>query len=260
MNKLKRIAIYTLCLLLMAGLLAGCGKTADSGSGKEKWVVGTSPDYPPFEFIDNKNEYAGFDMDLIREVAERLDVELEIKSLEFDSLIASLKAGKIDAIISCMSATPERLLEADFTKPYYVDMQGVVVHPEGKVEVKALEDVLNLEFGVQSGSTMATWAEGKIEEGAVKESQVKQYTDVNAGFLDLKNQRIDAYVADLAVARQKAKELGLEMAVETVLDEEESPGIVLAKGSDEMLEKLNAIIDDLEADGTLKALEDKWLK
>lgn len=260
MGKLKTIVVITLCVILAAGLLAGCGKSNAPAGGQDKWVVGTSPDYPPFEFMDDKNEYAGFDMDIIREVAKRLDVELEMKSLEFDSLIASLKAGKIDAIISCMSATPDRLLEADFTKPYYVDMQGVVVHPDSKADVKALEDVLKLEFGVQSGSTMATWAQGQVEEGLVKESQVKQYTDVNAGFLDLKNQRIEAYVADLAVAKQKAKEMGLKMALETVLDEEESPGIVLPKGSDKMAGKLNKIIDEMEADGTLKSLEEKWLK
>ena len=128
------------------------------------------------------------------------------------------------------------------------------------MDVKELDDVLTYEFGVQTGTTMATWAKNQIEKGAVKESQVKYYTDANAGALDVKNGRLSAFVVDLPVAYEKAKELGLEVAVETVLENDENPGIVLRKGSTEMIEKLNKIIDDMMADGTIQQLEEKWLK
>ena len=110
MKKLGKIIICMLCITLVMGLMAGCGQNANQGqkqpdaSGqqgeeKEVWVVGTSPDYPPFEFVDDDGNFAGFDMDLIQEVGKRLGVEVKIEPLEFDSLIASLKQGKIDAII-----------------------------------------------------------------------------------------------------------------------------------------------------------------
>ena len=271
MKSVGKILICVLCLTLILGIAAGCGKsqqpTQNSSSGNEQqegekqvWVVGTSPDYPPFEFVDEKGDYAGFDMDLIREVGKRLGVEVKIEALEFESLIASLKQGKIDAIIACMSPDEERLKEADFTKPYYKTKHGIVVNPDSDVDVKELDDVLTYEFGVQTGTTMATWAKNQIEKGAVKESQVKYYTDANAGALDVKNGRLGAFVVDLPVAYEKAKELGLEVAVETVLENDENPGIVLRKGSTEMIEKLNKIIDDMMADGTIQQLEEKWLK
>jgi polar amino acid transport system substrate-binding protein len=251
--------------------MAGCGKSqqpsesAPAGNGqaegeKEVWVVGTSPDYPPFEFVDEQGNYAGFDMDLIQEVGKRLGVEVKIEALEFESLIASLKQGKIDAIISCMSPNEERLKEADFTKAYYNTKHGILVNPESDVDIKELEDIFNYEFGVQTGTTMAVWAESKVQEGVVKESQVKYYTDANAGALDVKNGRLGAFVVDGPVAYEKAKELDIKVALETVLENDENPGIVLPKGSTEMLEKLNKIIDDMMADGTIAELEEKWLK
>lgn len=271
MKKLGKILIYVLCLTLILGIVVGCGKTEQQGQDKpdageqpkeEKkvWVVGTSPDYPPFEFVDEKGDFVGFDMDLIQEVGKRLGVEVKIEPLEFESLIASLKQGKIDAIIACMSPDEERLKEADFTKPYYNTKHGILAKPDGKADIKELSDVLKYDFGVQTGTTMATWAKGQIDAGAVKESQVKYYTDANAGALDVKNGRLGAFVVDLPVAYEKAKELELEVAVETVLEKDEDPGIVLQKGSAEMLEKLNKIIDEMMADGTVKELEDKWFK
>lgn len=271
MKKLGKILIGILCLTLIIGLIAGCGQTSEQGqeqpdAGKQQeeekkvWVVGTSPDYPPFEFVDDNGDFAGFDMDLIQEVGKRLGMEVKIEPLEFESLIASLKQGKIDAIIACMSPDEERLKEADFTKPYYLTKHGILAKPDGKADIKELGDVLKYEFGVQTGTTMATWAKNQIDAGAVKESQVKYYTDANAGALDVKNGRLGAFVVDLPVAYEKAKELELEVALETVLEKDEDPGIVLQKGSTEMIEKLNKIIDEMMEDGTVKQLEDKWFK
>lgn len=268
MKKTGKFLVLFLCLALIASVAIGCGKSNEadgdassaSGDNKKVWVVGTSPDYPPFEFVDEKGEFIGFDMDIIQEVGSRLGVEVKVESLEFDSLIASLKQGKIDAIIACMTPDEERLAEADFTIPYYKNKHGVVVKPDGKFEIKSIDDVLKNEFGIQTGTTMDKWATGKLKDGAIKESQLKRYSDVNAGVLDVKNGRLPAFIIDLPVAYEKAKELGLEVAVETVLVKEEDPGIVLPKGSDKMIEKLNEIIEDMKKDGTIDKLEEKWLK
>jgi ABC-type amino acid transport substrate-binding protein len=263
MKKTVKSISYVLLAVFLMFTLAGCGQTGQSNqpedNGKEVWIVGTSPDYEPFEFVNEQGEYDGYDMDLIKEVGKRLDVEVKIEALEFESLIASLKQGKIDAIISCMSSDPERLKEADFTMPYYLVKDGVLVNPESDIEIKELDDVLKYVFAVQTGTTMDKWATTKAEENLVKDSQIKRYTDANAAALDVKNGRVDAFLVDLPVAEIKAKELELKVAFSCALDEG-SPCIVLPKGSDEMLEKLNGIIEDMKEDGTLKALEDKWLE
>lgn len=273
MKKLGKILVFVLCISLVLGIVAGCGQTEQQGQDKANdgeqpkegnkewvWVVGTSPDYPPFEFVDDEGEFAGFDMDFIREVGKRMGAEVKIEPLEFESLIASLKQGKIDAIVACMSPNAERLEEADFTKPYYKTKHGILVKPDGKADIKELGDVLKYEFGVQTGTTMAVWAKNQIDSGAVKESQVKYYTDANAGALDVKHGRLGAFVVDLPVAYEKAKELELKVALETILEKDEDPGIVLKKGSDEMIERLDKIIDEMVADGTIEQLEDKWFK
>jgi polar amino acid transport system substrate-binding protein len=270
-KKFSKILVICMCIFLIVGLVAGCGQTQQQGeqegqeaggeqTEKKVWVVGTSADYPPFESVDEKGEFVGFDMDLIREVAKRLDVELKIESMEFDSLIASLKQGKIDAIIACMSPDSERLKEADFTEAYYLTKHGILVKEDGKAEINELSDILKYEVGVQTGTTMDKWITQKISEGAIPEAKVKRYTDANAGALDVKNGRLDAFLVDAPVAYEKAKEIGLVVALETVLDKDEDPGIVLKKGSTEMLEKLNGIIKEMKDDGTIQQLEEKWIK
>ncbi len=271
MKNLSKIFVVCMCIFLIVGLVAGCGQTQQQAeqegqeaggeqTEKEVWIVGTSADYPPFESVDEKGEFIGFDMDLIREVAKRLGVELKIESMEFGSLIASLKQGKIDAIIACMSPDPERLKEADFTDPYYLIKHGILVKEGSKAEIKELNDIFKYEVGVQTGTTMDKWITQKISEGAIPEAKVKHYSDANAGAMDVKNGRLDAFLVDAPVAYEKAKEVGLIVALETVLEKEENPGIVLKKGSTEMLEKLNEIIKEMKEDGTIQQLEEKWIK
>ncbi|HHY04155.1 MAG TPA: basic amino acid ABC transporter substrate-binding protein [Thermoanaerobacterales bacterium] len=270
MKKLSKIIVCGLCLMLVLGLVAGCGQQqagneqeeeqGENQEDKKVLVVGTSPDYPPFEFVDDKGNYVGYDMDLIREIGKRLGMEIEIKALEFDSLIASVKQGKLDAVISAMGPTPERLAEADFTDPYYAAKQGVLVKPGSDVKIDTIEDLLKYNFAVQTGTTMHTWASEQIETGAVKEEQVKCYTDVNVAVLDLKNGRVDALFLDLPVAWSKAKEANLEVTLEVDLKTEEPWGIVVQKGNDELKEKLNGALKELKEDGTLDKLEEKWIK
>ncbi|HHW01341.1 MAG TPA: amino acid ABC transporter substrate-binding protein [Thermoanaerobacterales bacterium] len=84
--------------------------------------------------------------------------------------------------------------------------------------------------------------------------------DINVAVLDIKNGRVDAFLLGLPVAYSKVKELGLKVALEFPLETSEDPAIVLPKGSDEMKQKLNEIIKEIKEDGTIKQLEDKWIK
>lgn len=276
MKKFNKILLLGLCLFLVISMIAGCGQQQsqapaenENQSGEESQnqpaeqkkvlVVGTSPDYPPFEYVNEKNEYVGFDMAYIQEVGKRLGVEVKIEALQFESLIAALKQGKIDLIISCMSPTPERLKEVDFTDPYYETLQAVTAKPGSGVEVKSLDDLKNYDFAVQTGTTMDEWATKQVQEGKLKDSQVHRYSDVNAGMLDLKNGRVQAFLLDGAVAYEKAKELGLEVVLDVDLETSVDPAIALPKGS-EMKEKLNEIIKEIKEDGTLEKLENEWIK
>lgn len=265
MKKYSKLLVLLMCLGLILGIVTGCGggsttdEVSSSKSENDIWVVGTSPDYPPFEFVDEDGKYAGFDIELAEKVAEKLGKELKIEALEFESLIEALKRGKIDAIISCMNPTPERLEEADFTQGYHEVEHGIVIKPDDDVKIEKLEDVFKYEFGVQTGTSMDDWATKMIEEGKIEEAQLKRYTAADSGVLDVKNGRISAFLADLPVTQENAKKYDLKVALKCNVAENANPSIVVEKGSD-VLDELNKIIDEMKEDGTLEKLEEKWLK
>ena len=107
--------------------------------GNKKLVVGTDGVFPPFGYMEN-GKVVGFDMDLISEIAKNLGYEVEFKVQSFDSLIPSLKAGKLDVIASGMSATEERKKSVDFTEEYFMSKQ-VYLRKKGNMEVISKDDL-----------------------------------------------------------------------------------------------------------------------
>jgi polar amino acid transport system substrate-binding protein len=262
MNKKKWLVLGAVLFLTLA-LLAGCGKEEGGQADGEKkagWVVGTSADYEPFEFVDEKGEYVGFDMELVKEVAKRMDMDLKIEDMEFGSLLASLEKGRIDAIIAAMSADDERRKQADFTIPYHESAQGVLVKNDSGIEINELDDLLPYTIAVQTGTTLDEWATAKIAAGELEESKVFRYSDANAAAMDVEIGRVETFFLDLPPARAYAKEYDkLELVFEGKLPDAEGQCIAIPKGSEEMAKRLNAIITELKEEGFIEELEDKWL-
>ena len=180
---IKKI-VTTALLGVMTMAFVGCGaaNNADSGNKgttatsstesngedmldviKEKGtlVVGLSADYAPYEFhamIDGKDEIVGFDLEIAKEIANALDVKLEILEMEFDALVTALPAGKVDMVISGMNPTPERAEVVDFSEIYYVSQHGVLVSAENKDKYSSMKDLEGLKVGAQLGSTQAELA------------------------------------------------------------------------------------------------------
>ncbi len=264
----QKVWTLLLALVLVMALVAGCAPAEEEPveepeeeavENGDTWVVGTSADYPPFESVDEDGEFVGFDMDLVREVGARRGMEVEIVDMPFDSLIAALQEGQVDAVIASMSATPEREEQVDFTDPYHESMQAIVVDPESDAEINELDDILAYNFAVQTGTTMDEYATAKEEAGEV-EGAVNRYTDAEAAALDVSQGRVDAFLVDMAVGYDRAEALDLEVAVEVKLEESGDPGIALPQGSDEELEEINAIIAELQEEGFIEQLVDQWLR
>jgi len=221
-------------------------------------VVGTSADYPPFEYVDEKGQFVGFDMDLIRAVGDRMGVKVEIVDMSFDALIASLKEGKIDAVIACMSSTPERAKEVDFTDPYYNTLDGVLIASSGGPVVKTLEDVYDLRIGVQTGTTQDEWVTEKIVEGVVRESKVFRYPRQDQAVLDLVNGRLDVVLMDLPPAKKFAQVRPVSLALEVSISGGD-PAVAIRKGETDLRDEIDKIIKQLTKEGILDALVDKHL-
>jgi polar amino acid transport system substrate-binding protein len=127
-----------------------------------KLIVGTSADYPPYESIDANGNFVGFDMDLIRAVGEKLGVEVEIRDMPFDSLIASLQKGKIDAVIAAMQATAEREEKVDFTIPYRMTKDAFIGAGNTTITLNKPEDAAGLTIGAQTGTVQEGWIQKNL--------------------------------------------------------------------------------------------------
>ncbi|HOV47132.1 MAG TPA: ABC transporter substrate-binding protein [Anaerolineae bacterium] len=224
-----------------------------------KIVVGTSADYPPFEFINEQNDFDGFDIAVIREVGKRLGLTVEIKDISFDGLIAALKAGQIDAIIAAMSATPERDKEVDFTINYHIGTDAILVKEGSPLVINTAEDMAGKKIGVQTGTIHETWVqENLVATGKSKDSDVSHYERAELAIADLKNGRIDVVAMDYYAAKAYIAQGGITMALEQNLSGE-NMAIAVRDGSSRLQEQLNTVVQQMWDDGTIEKLADQYL-
>ncbi len=127
MKKLNKLTALALALVMVLGLLAGCGSSnADSSTdnsgedtAKDKLVVATSPDFPPFESLEG-GEVVGIEVDILKLIAEKLGMELDIQQMDFDSVIPGVQAGKFDVGMSGITVTDKRKENVDFSSVYFM--------------------------------------------------------------------------------------------------------------------------------------------
>lgn len=172
-------------------------KSLENIKAKGKIVVGLDDSYPPMGFRDDKNEIAGFDIDLATEVAERMGVEIEFQPIDWDSKELELNSGKIDCIWNGMTITDERIENMFFAKPYIANQQIIIVPASSGITEKAqLEGKI---VGLQKGSSSLEALTGDPVGEKVKE--IVEYPDNVSAYMDLQAGRIDVFVVDSVVGR-----------------------------------------------------------
>ena len=242
--------------------MVACGKK-DAGANSsqtalakiqanKKLVLGTSPDYPPFEFLvseGGKGNVVGADIELAKKLAEKMGVELEIKTIDFDALIPALQSGKVDVVITGMSPTEERKKNIDFSDIYFQGKNGVIVKKGDAGKYKTEDDLKKAKLGVQKGSTQETYIKDTL-----KVTGYKGLTAVPDLVMDLKNGNVDAIVLNDKVAGINATKYdGVEIVKDikmTSAGEEEAMAIAVKKGDNkDLIELMNKVIKDLNASG-----------
>ncbi|MBN1069107.1 amino acid ABC transporter [Clostridium botulinum] len=264
MNKglLKKLGLVV-AIGAMAISIVGCAgnkNTAGSKDGKEtasvleaikqkgKLVVGTSADYPPYEFhkeVDGKDQIVGFDISIAKSLAEDLGVELQINDMDFDGLLIALQAGKVDMVFAGMTPTDERKENADFSDIYYTAQHGVIVRKGEEGNIKSIDDLKDKKIGVQKGSIQERLANEKIPD-----AQKKALGKVTDLVLDLKNNKVDAILVELPVAEFNC-EKNSDIALTSVIleDSEGGAAIAMSKGSDDLKNEINKTIQKLKDEG-----------
>lgn len=168
-------------------------KVLDSG----KFIMGLDDSFPPMGYRDENNEVVGFDIDLAKEVAERLGVELVVQPIDWDAKELELSTGKIDCIWNGMTITPERL-EAMYIPRAYVANQQIVIVPSDS-DIKSVADLAGKTVGLQKGSSSLNALQKNPVASEVKE--IVEYPENVSAFMDLKAGRVDAFVVDEVVGR-----------------------------------------------------------
>jgi polar amino acid transport system substrate-binding protein len=216
--------------------------------------VGTSADYPPFEYIDSAGTKIGFDIALMEEIANRLGVKLEWVDLPFDSLIAGVQSGKIDAAISAFSSTPERDKLVDFTAPYFTAEDAFLVADGFTGKIEKPEDVTNYRVGVQTGTAQDNWlTENLVNPGKLPEASLIRYDNVQQAVDDLKSGKVDVLMADAVPAKALAEQGGMKLVFSGVLSSGPM-NIVVPDGDAALAGEINKIVQQLQQEGFIDQL------
>lgn len=216
-----------------------------------KIVLGTSADYPPYQFhkiVDGKDSIVGWEIELAEAIAKELGVELEVKDSKFETLLIDLNAKKVDFVVSAVTITEKRKESVDFSDPYWKGGQVVLMQKE-----KAVANVADLKgktIGVQLGST------GEIEAKKIEGANVKAVEAFEANILDLLSGKVDAVVLGYAVGKNYEK-LNPKLTVVAELSSSDN-AIALRKGDKELAEAVNAALAKFKADGTIEKLVAKY--
>lgn len=217
-------------------------------------TVGTSADFPPFEYIEN-GQFVGFDMDLMREIAKIAGFELKFVDMSFDSLIPALRAGQIDVAAAAMTITDERKMVVDFSMPYWTADQSIIVKADSDLTITVLFGKYRI--GVQTGTTGDLWCtENLVEKGLLPERNLKRYDTFILALSDLLNGNIDAIVLDSPVANRFAATKPVKVVGIIVTGEQY--GIAVRKGNKELLDKINQALKTLIETGKINELIDKY--
>lgn len=241
---MKRLLVVA--LLILVSISFGFAKT---------YKVGTSADFPPFEYVED-GKYVGFDMDLIRAIAAETNLEIEIVDMSFDSLIAALMSGNLDIVIAGMTITNDREKAVDFTDPYWTADQSVAVKEDSEKNLTVLFG--NNKIGVQTGTTGDIWVEENLVKTGILKGQLKRYETFVLAMTDLVNGNLDAVVLDSPVAERYAKIRPVKIV--GIIKTHEEYGIAVQEGNTELLRKLNEGLDRVKESGKMNELIGKYFK
>jgi ABC-type amino acid transport substrate-binding protein len=251
----SRLSAFALALTLGALVLvaAGCGSsnssTTSGGGGGETLTVGSDIPYPPFE-QGKPGHYTGFDIELMEAIAEKIGRTAEFQDTSFETIFRDVAQGKFNAVISAATITPEREKAVDFSNPYYLSEQAVLVQ-EGS-SIKGLDELEGKPVGVQQGTTGQELAKEKANA-----SEVRPYPEGPDAVNALKAGTVEAVIIDAPVAQNAVEKSGGVEIAEKVPTEEDY-GIAVAQGETELLKEINTGLKEVEEDGTYATIFKKW--
>ena len=251
---MKKLILFIVVMMLVACTQAPVEgdlslKTIEDNG---KMIVGFT-EYPPMGFKEN-GEVTGFDIDIAKEVAERLGVEAEFVYIDWDAKVLELNGKNIDMIWNGLTITADREKEILFSKPYF-DNRIVIISLNGS-GIDQIADLSEMKVGVELQSSGQAAVEGNDVFASIDE--LVKYTTITEAILDLKAGGIDAIVADEIFARYAVSKEADQYQVASEVFNSENYGIGFRLEDVALRDKVDAIIDEMAADGTAAEISMKW--
>ena len=234
-----------LVLMVIFSLLIVLCTSSISLLAAEKYINGIDADYPPFAYIDEKGNPAGFDVECLNWIADEMGFEVKHQPTAWDGIVSSLLAKKIDMVYSGMSITPERLEKVDFSIPYWEINQALCVREDSELNVIA---ALCGEYtvGSQRGCTAAEWIEEHlVKTGILPKDNLKLYEGFSLAVKDLLNGRIDSAMMDDVMVEDAIRK-GQAVKIVGIIKTGEAYGIAVRKEDKELKALLNEGIAKLK--------------
>ena len=252
---MKKITALLLVALMLVGILAGCSGSNDMTIEKGKLIMSTNAAFPPYEMTTDDGGFEGIDIEIAQAIAAKLDLELVIQDMDFDSALLAVQNGKSDMVMAGVSVTDDRKLVMDFSDSYATGVQVVIVKEGSDVTMDNLGEKL---IGTQRGTTGYIYASDSVENGGYGEDHVKPYDNGATAVQALLNSQVDCVIIDSAPAQEYVKaNAGL-----TILDGnwvEEAYAIGMPKGNTDLVNAVNNALKELTDDGTIQNIIDKYI-
>lgn len=244
---MKKILLTVLIGIVLIGVLPGCGQET------LKVRIATDATWPPFEYVDEQTmEIVGFDIDLIKAIADEAGLDIEIVNVAWDPLLAGMAQCQYDAAISAMTITDERKEVMLFSNPYFEAGQLVIVR-FGNTDIASKEDLGGKTVGAQIGTT------GSFEIDKIAGATLKTYDDIGLAMQDLMNGQIDAVIADNPLAMGYANANPDKLKTVGAVFTSEYYGIAVCNTETELLERINEGLAKVKAKGLIDELILEWL-
>lgn len=223
------------------------GTVGQSGP-KGQLIVATNAEFPPYEYYD-ESEIVGIDIEIINQIAKETGYGITIEDMSFDSVIPSVSDNKADLGIAAITVTDDRLQYADFSDPYIISEQVVIVREDSSLS--SIDDLYGINIGVKLGTTGDIYADDL-------DVQVERYLRGSEAVEALTEGKVDAVITDKSSAKEYVKRFdGTRILDESFTYEEFA--VVVPKGNKALLDEINSAISKLKKNGTIDKIKEKYI-
>ncbi|RWR03894.1 cystine transporter subunit [[Pantoea] beijingensis] len=252
----RRLAMGVMAVALVAGSSTASFAAENLlNTVKERGdlLVGLEGTYPPFSFQDENGKLAGFEVDFATALAQHLGVKANLKPTKWDGMLASLDSKRIDVVINQVTISDERKKKYDFSTPYTVSGIQALTKAADAGTITKPQDLSGKKVGVGLGSNYEQWLRDNV-----KGVDIRTYDDDPTKYQDLRVGRINAILVDRLAALDLVKKTGNTLAAAGPAFSRQEAGVALRKGNDDLLKAIDGAIADMQKDGTLAKLSEKW--